>query len=304
MIAYQPRHFRSVAILAVGVLAATTPFALGQQGRGGRDLVEVQLELDPLARPAGDELTWQFNLLVFRHGDAATARRKLESRLKSRIDEIDRDCKLTDDQKRKLDVAGQGDLKHAFARFDELKAKFAAVADDPVEYQKFVAEVAKFRGTSTTLDCFGEGSLFSKIVAKTLTPQQIAMRQKALIEASNAQHLATIRWAVGSLDIWLKLGDAQHQKLERLLIARTRAPRKFGEYDYYGLMFQLSKLPETEVKLIFDEVQWEKLARQFAEAQRLEKVLRLGGYLPEEDVADAGKARRNDQISEPEHPRS
>ena len=69
-------------------------------------------------------------------------------------------------------------------------------------------------------------------------------------------------------------------------------------------MFQVSKLPETEVKLIFDEVQWEKLGRQFAEAQRLEKVLRLGGYLPEEDVADAGNARRNNQISEPEHPRS
>ena len=176
----------------------------------------MQLQLDPLARPPADELTWQFNFLVYRHGDAATARRKLESRLKSRINEIDRDCKLTDDQKRKLDVAGHGDLKHTFARFDELKAKFAAVSDDPVEHQKFVDEIAKFRGTSTTLDCFGEGSLFSKILAKTLTPQQIAMRRKALIEASNAQHLSTIRWAVGSLDIWLKLGDAQHQKLEHL----------------------------------------------------------------------------------------
>ena len=170
MIAYQPRHFGSVAILAIGALAATASVALGQQGRGGRDLVEVQLQLDPLARPPADELTWQFNFLVYRHGDAATARRKLESRLKSRINEIDRDCKLTDDQKRKLDVAGHGDLKHTFARFDELKAKFAAVSDDPVEHQKFVDEIAKFRGTSTTLDCFGEGSLFSKILAKTLTP--------------------------------------------------------------------------------------------------------------------------------------
>ena len=31
--------------------------------------------------------------------------------LKSRIDQIDRDCKLTDEQKQKLDVAGHGDIE-------------------------------------------------------------------------------------------------------------------------------------------------------------------------------------------------
>lgn len=54
---------------------------------------------------------------------------------------------------------------------------------------------------------------------------------------------------------------------------------------------------------IFDEEQWQRVERQFAEARRLEKILRTGGFLPDDDMADAGNARRNEPISEPERPR-
>jgi hypothetical protein len=101
----------------------------------------------------------------------------------------------------------------------------------------------------------------------------------------------------------LQLSPEQHQKLESLLLARTRAPRKFGEYDYYGVMYQMSKLPEQDLKPIFNEEQWQKIGLQFAQAQRLENVLRRGGFLPEEDVAEAGKTRRDDAILGPERPR-
>ena len=155
----------------------------------------------------------------------------------------------------------------------------------------------------TETDCFGDGSLFAKVLKSTLTPAQAAVREKAAKDASIAQHKATIRWAIGSLETWLQLSHEQHEKLEGLLSARTRPPRKFGAYDYYGLLFQASKLSEKELKSIFSESQWEKVEKQLAEARRLEKTLRVGGFLPEDDVADAGKARQNGPISEPEQPR-
>ena len=127
--------------------------------------------------------------------------------------------------------------------------------------------------------------------------------KKRAKDASIAQHRATIRWAVGSVETWLQLSHEQHEKLEGLLLARTRPPRKFGEYDYYGLMFQASKLSEKELKSIFNDEQWQKVEQQLAEARRLEKTLRVGGFLPDDDVADAGKARQNEPISEPEQPR-
>ncbi len=69
-------------------------------------------------------------------------------------------------------------------------------------------------------------------------------------------------------------------------------------------MYQVSKLPENELKPVFSDEQWQKIGRQFAEARRLEKVLKAGGFLPEEDVADAGKTRRDGPVQEPENPRS
>ena len=165
-------------------------------------------------------------------------------------------------------------------------------------------EVAEADGElQSESDCFGDGSLYSKVLKSTLTPQQVTMREKAAKEASIALHRTTVRWAIGSMEPWLNLSAAQHEKLESLLCTRTRPPRKFGAYDYYGLMFQASKLPEKELKSIFNTTQWQKIEQQIAEARRLEKTLRLGGFLPDDDVADAGKARQNGPISEPVQPR-
>ena len=164
-------------------------------------------------------------------------------------------------------------------------------------------ELVQKRREIQETDVFGDDSLFAKVLKSTLTKEQHAVRDQAVRQAGLAQHTATIRWAVGSLDTWLRLSPEQHQKLEALLLAQTRSPRKFGEYDYYGLMFQASKLAEKELKTIFDDDQWQKLNRQFAEAQRLEKVLRGGGFLPEDDIADAGKSRRKEPGSDQEQPR-
>ena len=256
------------------------------------------------ARSRDDELAWLFNLMVLQHGDAATTRRKLESQLTSRIAQIDRDCKLSDDQKKKLVVAGQGDVKRAFARLDELKEKFEATAANAVERRQFLHEVARFRPASTTLDFFGDESLFAKVLKNTLSPEQLAVREKSIRDAAKARHQLAIHWAARSLEIWLKLSQEQRQQLEKLLIARTRAPRKFGEYDYYGLMFQLSKLPEQELEPILNREQRKNIQQHFAQAQRLEKILKDGGFLPEEDVASAGGAQRNQPVSEPVRSRS
>jgi hypothetical protein len=301
-----------IALLAVAALASSARGVYGQQAERERPivrapregLVEFEDAQELQAVPDDEESASRFNVLVYGQGDPDGARRRLESRLRSRIEQIDRVCKLTQDQTSKLNVAGRGDIKRAFARAEELKAKHASVRPGVEGERQLARDIAEYRRAMTELDCFGDGSLFLKILPKTLTARQWALREKSIRDASNVQHRSTIRWAVGSLDIWLQLGTERREKLEQLLISRTVAPRKFGEYDYYGLVFQVSKLPEKELRPLFDDGQWQKIGRQFAEAQRLEKVLRLGGFLPEEDVADAGKARRNDPIAEPEGPRS
>jgi hypothetical protein len=309
MVSMRPAFLRC-GFFGASMLAAVGAGARAQQAevqrpvvrapRGG--LIEVEEMVDGLALPRGGGVA-VFNAPAYIKGDPEAARRRLELRLKSRIEQIDRACKLTREQREKLNAAGRGDIKRAFARAEELKGKHVRLVLPAENQPQLIDDVAEHHRATTEVDCFGEGSLFSKILPKTLTPEQTAIREKSMREAASAQHLSTIRWAAGSLALWLQLAPEQRQKLESVLIARTRVPRRFGEYDYYGLLFQMSKLPEEELKTIFNVEQRQKMEHQFAEAKRLESVLRLGGFLPEEDLARAGKTRGNNPIAEPEQPR-
>jgi hypothetical protein len=310
MTSSQAIRFRDLAVLAIGAMAAVPCVARGQQGRDmiapRNDVFEVEEVVDHLGLPQNERFLREFRILAFGQGDSEESHRRLESRLKSRIDQIDRACKLTAEQRNKLSVAGRGDIRRLFTRITDFKAELARVApgvDVAALRARLIEEVADYREALTDTDCFGEGSLFSKVLKSTLTKVQAAVREKAVKDASIAQHRATIRWAIGSMMPWLELSSEQHEKLEGVLSARTRPPRKFGAYDYYGLMFQASRLSEKEFKAIFSESQWQKVEKHLAEARRLEKTLRVGGFLPEDDVADAGKARQNGPIPEQVLPR-
>lgn len=306
-------RLRQLVFLALGAWTLMPGAACAQQAGGGRELLprqqndlfdlEIEELVDQLALPKGEVLAQELRRMGYSLGDTEPMRRRLETRLKTRIDHVDRACKLTPEQKVKLNVAGRGDLKRVFARMDELSELLTAPVQEVRRRKELLLEFARKRQEIKETDIFGDDSLFAKVLKSTLTKVQHAVRDQAAKQAAIAQHKATIRWAVGSLDTWLKLSPEQHEKLETLLATQTRSPQKFGEYDYYGLLFQASKLPDKELKAIFDEDQWRKIERQFVEARRLEKILRGGGFLPADDMADAGKSQRTEPGSESDQPR-
>jgi hypothetical protein len=297
MISFLPRPFLTLAAFSAIALAASYSAACAQQAprEQGRDLLNGGDEERALAAPLD-------GLILYRR-DPDETRRRLDSRLKSRVEQIDRACALSKEQRNKLLVAGRGDIKRSLARLDELKNQFAAAPDDGRKQREILAEIASFSLSTTDKDIFGANSLFSKILKNTLTPAQLAAQQKAKKDAGVAQHRTTVGWVVRSVDTWLQLRPEQHQKLEDLLIAETRPPQKWGEYDYYGVMCQAAKLSEKKLKPIFDDEQWVQIRKQLDEALRIEKTLRIEGFLPDEDVADAGKTRRTDPLPEREEPR-
>jgi hypothetical protein len=125
------------------------------------------------------------------------------------------------------------------------------------------------------------------------------MRERAV-----SHHRTTISWVVGVMDTTLQLSEDQHRRLEQLLIKETRPPRRFGQYDYYGVMFQVSRLPKEGLRPIFNDYQWGKLSLQLAEAARLEQTLKDEGFVPEEQVAEATSGPRQQAVTRPVQPRS
>ena len=77
----------------------------------------------------------------------------------------------------------------------------------------------------------------------------------------------------------------QRHRLVAVLAEETRAPKKFGRYDYQLVMLQASKLPEAKLRPIFSDDQWRKVRRQMDQTRGLETYLKTNGFLPDDGPA-------------------
>ena len=231
----------------------------------------------------------QLERLVFQQdGNASHARQRLDAHLAAQIFEIDRVCKLTDAQKNKLRLAGRGDIKRFFDRYEAIKQKSQVIEPDEANVLEIHEELNRLRITLQG-NLFLEGSLLIKSLPNTLTGEQFTRYDMVARERRASEHRASVARAVAILLRGIALRDAQRRELITLLTNETKPARGSGRYDAYVLLLQLSRLPEEKLKRLFDEDQWEVVSESLAQAQQLEPVLRQSGQLPIEEDDHAGK---------------
>jgi len=214
-----------------------------------------------------------------RYGGSGGARNRLDSALALRLEDLGRSCGLTDAQRRKLKIAGRGDIKRFFDRVEELKRRFQAQTDPNAniwqEIQPLQIEI--------NAGLFGDNSIYAKTIRSTLTGDQTARYTSLLRERNSLRYRATVEWFVVHLDKGLGMSDDQRQKLVDMLVNETRPPKKFGQGDFWYLMLQTARVPEALLKPIFDVPQWRLLNRQFAQARGMEHWLRTNGVMPDDE---------------------
>ena len=92
------------------------------------------------------------------------------------------------------------------------------------------------------------------------------------------------------IDKALGLSDLQRGRLVELLEQETQPPQRFGQADFWYLMYQMTRLPEAKLKAILDEPQWRLLSRQFMQARGMEPWLKSNGLIAQNAEA-AGRGR-------------
>ncbi len=291
-------HLNLVRSICLGASIALVASGLAARGQDAGDkeeeLLKAKLQRVINERRRGADPTRELlNYWLFEGAAREQVRGRLESRLRSRVKLIDTVCKLSGPQREKLMVAGRIDIVRLFERIDRFKNR-TDLADINVRQKRDDAfiEIEPIRRNIAESDCFGDGSLFAKVLKNTLSSEQFSLQEEAARNALMARHLATIRWVVGNLGMSLRLSEEQQVKLRELLAAKTRPPRRFGASDYQGLLIQASRLPETVLRPIFDGGQWLDLKRQIDNANELERTLRRQGYLPDYDVTAARSLAR------------
>ena len=250
--------------------------------QGPDDLV-VEEAVEPVAagnfeiRMAQQSVIDQVDNMVFnRLGGSAMARTRFDAALAMRIEELERTCGLTENQKKKLKLAGRGDIKRVFDRVEEAKRKFQRNWNDP---NNNIWEAIQPLQVEINAGLFKEDSLFQKTIKNTLNSEQAARYDSLMRERNLTRYRATVEWFVVTLDRFLGFNDDQRRRLAELIVNDTEPPRRFGQSDYWYLLYQVSRLPDDKLKPIFDVPQWRLLSRQLPQARGMEHWLKTSGVL-------------------------
>jgi hypothetical protein len=178
--------------------------------------------------------------------------------LSKRIASIDQEYYLTDAQKKRLFVAGQGDIKRALDRMQAVEGRPDAASDLARALLRLNNE-ANLAGDLES-DIFGRGSLLTKVMTTTLTDEQRRAAYERRRKEQRARYRATVADVAASLAPALGLTDERRQKLESLLLQEIRAPRELGESNRAYIMYHFLGLPEAKIRSILDDTQWRRLA--------------------------------------------
>jgi hypothetical protein len=214
--------------------------------------------------------------------NASGARKRLDSQLALQVEDIDRACKLTDEQKKKLQLMGRGDIKRFYDRYETVKQKFQLVKHDQEKVQEIFQDIRPLQMTLQT-GMFHDDSLLYKSLHNTLTGEQVARYGAVARQRRAFRHRANVELTVTMLEQGMPLREAQRREFITLVMNETKPPRKSGQYDYYVIMFQLGRLPEGKLKPLFDNAQWKVVNRLFTQYKGMEPFLKQNGLWPDED---------------------
>jgi hypothetical protein len=237
---------------------------------------------------------WVFGNL----GNAVSARDRLEDMLALTIAEVERSCKLTDEQKSKLLLAGRGDIKRFFDRVEDARAVFQRLRRDQNKINEIFQSTQPLAAVLSA-GIFGDKSFYAKTLRNTLTPDQVAMQRQAAVEKNAFRYRAKVRLAVADLDTSIGFTVEQRQKLVEVLLTETRPSLKSGHlYETTVVLLKASRLPEEKLRPILDETRWSILARKLKQAQGMEAFLKSQGFLDDDDPAMRAQAANTNQAAD------
>jgi hypothetical protein len=223
-----------------------------------------------------------FDIWVFGNNrNNLSARDRLESLLMLNVDEVERSCGLSAVQKKKLLLAGHGDLKHFLDRVDEARKVFHQLKRDQSRINEVFQMTQPLAATLRT-GLFGDDSFFAKTLRSTLEPEQASRYREVLRERTQFRYQAKVNLAVTNLDSTVGLTADQRRRLVELTLKETTPFEKpAGQYEGQVVLLKMSRIPEDRIRPIFDDTRWRLLSRQLQQAKGMEPFLKANGFLGE-----------------------
>jgi len=215
---------------------------------------------------------------------AEAGKAALQSQLDSQIAEINRVCQLTEAQSQKLKLAGGSDIRRFFDRYTKLRKQFLKIRRDQNLVNSFWAELQPLQ-MEIQSGLFNDESMLLRVLPKALDDAQLDLYKQEALARRTYRILATLELMIVAADESLGLMIDQREQLTDLCKKHVRTPRRFGKHDSDFILYELSRIPEQQVREILDADQMKAWQQATAKGRGMEQFLRLNKFLPEDGTA-------------------
>lgn len=208
------------------------------------------------------------------------ARRRMASAIDSEMQWLEGPCRLTDAQKKKLRLAGRGDIYSFFRRAADLRTKVVGRTLDQQEYSELSLQMSLLRMVVSQNGFLNDASLFRKTLRRTLDGQQRVEYQKLLRERQlEAAEAGVVVWervttnGNGVKAVGLKLSSETRRKVCELIVEQGRLPESSSSYMRY-IVFLEADCIAGQLRPLLDDEQWEEFQKLVGQAKRVEPNIR------------------------------
>jgi hypothetical protein len=211
-------------------------------------------------------------------GSAEKTRAQFAAALAEEIHTVDQYCGLTEAQRKKLDLAGRGDIKQFFDRVEELRTSYVG---PPLTRDERARAITEMRRVNQLLQAglLHDESLFRKTLRQTLTPEQRERHTRLFRDRDIAAwEKLLVEWDKRALDI--SLSADSRRKLAGLLLDHSPQLEISNARAYWTVTLQISALDESQLRPLFTAAEWPTLQHELQEARDLEPILRAHGEWP------------------------
>jgi hypothetical protein len=248
-------------------------------------LVCAQDEAEEAAPAAGAVMIGisdeQFDSWVFGNRKEPQVRRQLENHLAMHVERLGLACGASDAQKKKLLLAGKGDIKRFFEKVQRAREKFDEMKRDQNAINQIFQDLQPLQ-IELNAGLFGQKSLFEKTSHNIFTGDQAAAFEQAERERFEFRFRARVEAVVSMLDEQLVFTAEQRKNFIELILRESRPPRRASQYDQYVVLYHMARLPDEKLAAVLDARQlklFKPIGQQF---QGIDAFLRTNGLLDDE----------------------
>jgi hypothetical protein len=201
------------------------------------------------------------------------------SELTLNLEAVDRICGLNEEQKQRLSTAAHGDFARFGRQVDALKAKYVGKTYGQNEVGEIYQKIQPLAQVYQS-GLLGDESLFAKMLTRTLTSEQSEKYQRADEDRRRTRYMSKVGLFVLTVERTCPLTEKQRTALIDMLVAETKAPKRFGQYDWYVIMYEASKVPDAKYESIVDEAQLRQIKVVLRQGQG------MGHFLKQQKLID------------------